>query len=135
MRGARGKAVIGALIVAVVLAAGVWAWRWLGPGVTDRPPALAFELLNEPHAQLDAERWNALSGEAIALVRRTNSTRRIVVGPVGWNSIDELPKLRLPAADRREPPRRRALSTGSPDVSRSGETVPSRCCPVVSDRQ
>jgi endoglucanase len=49
---------------------------------------------------LTAEKWNRLLGEAIAVVRRTNPQRKIVVGPVGWNSINDLASLELPEADR-----------------------------------
>ena len=61
---------------------------------------MRFELLNEPHAKLTAEKWNRLLAETIAVVRRTNPTRQIVVGPVGWNSINDLPSLELPKDDQ-----------------------------------
>ena len=58
------------------------------------------ELLKEPHSKLTAEKWNRLLAEAIAVVRRTSPTRKIVVGPVGWNSIADLDSLQLPEDDR-----------------------------------
>ena len=75
-------------------------WRQIAERYRDRPPELAFELLNEPTDKLTAEKWNAFAAEAIGVVRQTNPTRQIVVGPVGWNSIQELPRLELPADDR-----------------------------------
>ena len=59
-----------------------------------------FELLNEPHGKLDAAGWNALLAEMLAIVRRTNPTRTIVIGPTQWNSLAELRSLELPANDR-----------------------------------
>jgi endoglucanase len=71
-------------------------WRQLALRYQDRPPQLLFELLNEPHGRLDAEAWNALAPRVLAAVRASNPTRTVLIGPVEWNSIQELPKLRLP---------------------------------------
>jgi hypothetical protein len=38
--------------------------------------------------------------EAIKIVRRTNPKREIVVGPVGWNGINDLTSLELPKDDK-----------------------------------
>ena len=76
-------------------------WRQIAEHYCDYPPMLVLELLNEPHDKLTAEKWNALAAEAIGVVRRSNPTRLIVVGPVGWNSIDSLDSLELPKDDRR----------------------------------
>jgi len=75
-------------------------WRQIAEQFQDYPPALSFELLNEPHGKLTADKWNDLIPEAIAVIRRTNPTRRIVVGPAGWNSVKHLKTLRLPEDDR-----------------------------------
>ncbi len=75
-------------------------WRQIGRHYQDFPAQLAFELLNEPRDKLTAEKWNRLLAEAIGVVRETNPTRQIVVGPVGWNGIGELPSLELPESDR-----------------------------------
>ena len=64
------------------------------------PEALYFELLNEPHEKLDAEKWNALAAEALAVVRKTNPSRMVVIGPADWNGIDALERLVLPEEDR-----------------------------------
>ena len=74
-------------------------WEQIARHYKDYPAALSFELLNEPHGKLTAQKWNRLLAEAIAVVRRTNPTRKIVVGPVGWNSIDKLDSLELPKGD------------------------------------
>jgi endoglucanase len=62
-------------------------------------PQVLFELLNEPNGQLDSARWNALIVRTLAVIRPTNPTRTIVVGPVHWNSPGELPDLQLPESD------------------------------------
>ena len=75
-------------------------WRQIAEHYEGYPRALAFELFNEPNGNLTADKWNQLLAETIAVVRRTNPRREIVVGPVGWNSIKELPSLELPERDR-----------------------------------
>jgi endoglucanase len=75
-------------------------WSQIAPRYRRAPRSVLFELLNEPHAKLDAAGWNALLKEMLAIVRRTNPTRTIVVGPTQWNSLSELHTLALPAEDR-----------------------------------
>lgn len=75
-------------------------WRQISEHYRQRPAELSFELLNEPIEQLTAEKWNRMLAEAIMLIRRTNPTRDIVVGPIGANSIRDLPGLQLPDDDR-----------------------------------
>ncbi len=75
-------------------------WRQIAEQYRDAPTALYFELLNEPHAELKAELWNEMLVDAIAVIRKSNPTRKIVVGPVDWNSISQLENLELPENDR-----------------------------------
>jgi aryl-phospho-beta-D-glucosidase BglC (GH1 family) len=75
-------------------------WQQIAEHYKNYPRALAFELFNEPFGQLTADEWNQLAAAAIKIIRRTNPTREIVVGPVAWNSIKELKNLELPADDR-----------------------------------
>jgi endoglucanase len=71
-------------------------WRQVAPRYANAPRSVAFELLNEPHGQLDAANWNALFAELLGIVRQTNPTRIVVVGPTSWNSFKELQNLKLP---------------------------------------
>ncbi len=75
-------------------------WRQIADHYRGYSPALRFELLNEPNGKLTAEKWNKLLAEALAEVRRSNPARDVVIGPVGWNSIQELSSLELPMDDR-----------------------------------
>lgn len=72
-------------------------WRQVAPRFANAPRSVAFELLNEPHAKLDAANWNALFAELLGIVRQTNPTRIVIVGPTSWNSFKELPGLKLPS--------------------------------------
>jgi endoglucanase len=75
-------------------------WQQIAGHYQNQPPALLFELLNEPNNKLTADKWNKLLADALALIRRSNPTREVVVGPVGWNAIGELKNLILPEEDR-----------------------------------
>ena len=75
-------------------------WSQLAPRYRSAPSSVAFELLNEPHEALNGAPWNALLIDLLRLVRRTNPTRTIVIGPSHWNSLADLPLLQLPEDDR-----------------------------------
>jgi endoglucanase len=75
-------------------------WLQIAQRYQHEPPSILFELLNEPHGQLDGIKWNALLARTIAVIRPTNPTRFIVVGPVSWNKISALRLLVLPAEDK-----------------------------------
>lgn len=76
-------------------------WRQVAPRYAGQPSSVLFELLNEPHDKLNGEPWNQLSADLLAIVRQSNPTRTIVIGPTHWNSRDDLDQLRLPENDRR----------------------------------
>jgi endoglucanase len=72
-------------------------WQQVAPRFAKAPRNVAFELLNEPHDKLNGEPWNVLFAQVLGIVRQTNPTRIVVVGPSHWNSLNDLPLLRLPA--------------------------------------
>src|SRR5438874_2540930 len=78
------------------LGRGINMGNMLAARYQDRSPRLLFELLNEPHGRLNGDPWNRLAAQTLAVVRVTNPTRTVLIGPGEWNSIGELPKLRLP---------------------------------------
>src|SRR5262245_36839277 len=71
-------------------------WEQIARRYKDRPASLVFELYNEPHDKLTDQKWNDVLAAALKAVRATNPTRAVVVGPVSWNAISALPKLKLP---------------------------------------
>lgn len=75
-------------------------WLQVGARYRDTPNTVLFELLNEPHDKLTPEAWNGLLADMIAVVRKTNPERTLVIGPAMWNSLSELDALRLPEDDR-----------------------------------
>jgi endoglucanase len=74
-------------------------WTQVAERFKHRPNNVVFEILNEPSRAMDTK-WNALHAEALGIIRKTNPTRNVMIGPAFWNNISWLDKLELPANDR-----------------------------------
>lgn len=74
-------------------------WAQVGEAYKDAPDAVVFELLNEPNGPMDAV-WNEVLKETLAVIRKTNPTRNVLIGPAFWNNFTYLEQLELPANDR-----------------------------------
>ena len=57
---------------------------------------LLFELYNEPNSGCSAERWNDLLKRALDVVRQSNPSRPVVIGPASWNNAEALADLVVP---------------------------------------
>ena len=75
-------------------------WRQIGRHYKDAGDAVVFEILNEPNGELTEAVWNRWLVEALAVIRQTNPTRNVIIGPALWNNIERLDALALPKADR-----------------------------------
>jgi len=75
-------------------------WRQVAARYQSATNTLYFEVLNEPFGKLTPELWNEYFAEALAVIRKTNPTRTVIVGPGHWNAISHLEKLQLPESDR-----------------------------------
>jgi endoglucanase len=71
-------------------------WQQIAGRFRDKNDHLLFELYNEPHHRLTPEKWNDLSARALTVVRKSNPTRIVVIGPTSWNSPHALSSLRVP---------------------------------------
>jgi endoglucanase len=73
-------------------------WNQISRRYANAGHHVLFELLNEPHGAFNVNPalWNDLLADALTIVRSTNPTRPVVVGPVGYNSIGRLEDLVLP---------------------------------------
>jgi endoglucanase len=76
------------------------AWGQIAEHCKDRPNSVLFEALNEPHGKLTPQLWNQYFREALAVIRKSNPARTVIVGPGFWNGIDHLPELDLPEDER-----------------------------------
>ena len=75
-------------------------WQQIGQRYKNSGDGVLFEILNEPNGQLNDSVWNSWLVEALALIRKSNPTRNVIIGPALWNNIERLDALELPKADR-----------------------------------
>ncbi|MDE2164571.1 MAG: glycoside hydrolase family 5 protein [Alphaproteobacteria bacterium] len=75
-------------------------WAQVAPRYRNYSANLVFEILNEPHEAFTPELWNAQILQTLPIIRATNPTRNVIIGPGFWNSFAYLPKLELPVTDR-----------------------------------
>jgi endoglucanase len=71
-------------------------WKQVAEHYRGYPSSVLFELLNEPNDQLNAQLWNQYIVESLAVVRETNPTRDVVIGPTNWNSHEWISTLDVP---------------------------------------
>lgn len=72
-------------------------WRQIARRFAGKSPRLILELYNEPSGKaMDAGGWNTLAAKALAVVRESNPTRTVMIGPADWNSVRRLSAFRLP---------------------------------------
>jgi endoglucanase len=71
-------------------------WEQISARYKDRPADVVFELLNEPNSKFTPEKWNAAIPKLLAVVRKTNPSRPVIIGPSPWNGIRGLNQLELP---------------------------------------
>lgn len=70
-------------------------WTQIAERYKSQPSSVLFELHNEPEKKLEPL-WNQYAAEALAVVRKTNPNRTVIIGSVGYNSANRLADLRLP---------------------------------------
>jgi endoglucanase len=73
-------------------------WRQIANRYRNQPESVYFEILNEPHGAFtdNPQLWNNFLAKALAVIRQRNPTRKVIVGPVGWNNPNRLSQLVLP---------------------------------------
>lgn len=71
-------------------------WKQVAEHYKSASSKVFFEVLNEPHGALEPL-WNDYQKQAIAVIRQSNPTRALIVGPVGYNSAYKLSSLELPS--------------------------------------
>ncbi len=70
-------------------------WTQIAERYKNQSDKVFFEILNEPNSKLEPL-WNEYQNQAITTIRKSNPTRALIVGGIGWNSVAGLEKLLLP---------------------------------------
>ena len=75
-------------------------WRQIATRYRGLPPAVVYEILNEPTDNLTAEIWNPILARVIAAIRAIDPTRTLIVEGAHWASAKDLrDTLALPPND------------------------------------
>jgi endoglucanase len=75
-------------------------WKQVAPRYKDMSDKVVYEILNEPNQKLTVEMWNDFLARAMRIIRISNPTRTLIIGPGNWNGIESLNTLVLPENDR-----------------------------------
>lgn len=71
-------------------------WQQIAERYQAYPNDLLFEPMNEPNGAVVASRWNKLVAAVLPVIRASNPTRNLVIGPAEWNNLSALDELTLP---------------------------------------
>jgi endoglucanase len=74
-------------------------WEQLSAHYASRPQQVMFEIMAEPHGKL-SDVWADYFTGALALIRRDNVTRPVIIGPTFFNNPHFFHFLNLPENDR-----------------------------------
>jgi endoglucanase len=72
------------------------AWDIVADHYKSYSNKVLFELLNEPTTSFTPDTWNFSLRKILAVIRRTNPTRNVIIGPAGANGFGDLNLLSLP---------------------------------------
>jgi aryl-phospho-beta-D-glucosidase BglC (GH1 family) len=71
-------------------------WKQISTFFKDYPDSLLFELLNEPHGNLVAEKWNEFVPQVLDTIRKENPDRIVLIGTPNYGGLGGLPYIELP---------------------------------------
>jgi endoglucanase len=74
-------------------------WEQLSPHYASYPQQVMFEIMAEPHGELDKV-WQSYFTDALALIRKHNPIRPVIIGPCFSNMPFYLNTLQLPDNDK-----------------------------------
>ena len=71
-------------------------WDQIASAYKGYDSRVVFEVLNEPHDALYAAKWNPLFKKALDVIRKTNPTRAVLIGPPDYQSANSISQLIIP---------------------------------------
>lgn len=71
-------------------------WEQIAERFKGKSENLVFEILNEPHGNITDSQINDMNKRILNIIRKTNSTRNVIIGAGFWNSYNTLSLLEIP---------------------------------------
>lgn len=65
-------------------------WDQIARAFANAPANVYFEIINEPKANMSPRKMNALYAKTLPIIRRTNPTRKVILGGYPWNHLEGL---------------------------------------------
>jgi len=75
-------------------------WTAIAEHCRNRSSDVMFEILNEPAGKFTKESWDQYWHEALAIIRKTNPDRTVIIGPASWNNFKQIGTLEFPENDK-----------------------------------
>ena len=74
-------------------------WEQIAPRYEPQPDTVYYELLNEPHGNLDYKTWNLLLERTVEVVRAADDHHTLVLAGADWGGISSLQRLVIPEGE------------------------------------
>ncbi|MCJ7548649.1 MAG: glycoside hydrolase family 5 protein, partial [Anaerolineae bacterium] len=74
-------------------------WEQIAARYEPQPDTVYFELLNEPHGNLDVKAWNLLLERTVGVVRAVDDHHTLVLAGADWGGISSLQTLVIPEGE------------------------------------
>ncbi len=71
-------------------------WDQIATAFQNEPNSVIFEVLNEPTLSINMDELNRLYAQVVPIIRKTNPTRKLMMGGNSWNSVDTMAKVKWP---------------------------------------
>jgi len=75
-------------------------WEQIAARYAGKHPSLIFELLNEPGGNMPAQTWSNLAQRLLAIIRRSNPNRTVIVAAISSDDTTAIQHPQLPKDDR-----------------------------------
>ncbi|WP_019961112.1 glycoside hydrolase family 5 protein [Woodsholea maritima] len=75
-------------------------WTQIAQHYRDQDDRVIFEILNEPYGAVDYDRVNQINADMLALIRRENPTRWVILSAGHWSHLEGLEAVIPPRDDR-----------------------------------
>ena len=71
-------------------------WAQIAEYFKNYDERVVFEVMNEPHDGLNADKWNVFFADALSEIRKVSKTRAVLIGTAPWGGLGGVSSLKIP---------------------------------------
>lgn len=71
-------------------------WMQIAEYFKNYDERVVFEVMNEPHDGLNADKWNVFFADALSEIRKVSKTRAVLIGTSPWGGLGGVSSLKIP---------------------------------------